>query len=69
MGVALVVILWVGATYEIESETDRARCFTMLFYAVPLLNTIVMPLGMAALASRLWDCETKGESCKRLLTL
>ena len=54
---ALVVILWVGATYEIESETDRARCFTMLFYAVPLLNTIVMPLGMAALASRLWDCE------------
>ena len=41
----------------------------MLFYAVPLLNTIVMPLGMAALASRLWDCETKGESCKLLLTL
>ena len=37
--------------------------------AVPLLNTIVMPLGMAALASRLWDCETKGESCKLLLTL
>ena len=69
VGVALVVILWVGATYEIESETDRARGFTMLFYAVPLLNTIVMPLGMAALASRLWDCETKGESCKLLLTL
>ena len=28
-----------------------------------------MPVGMAALASRIWDSETKGETCKLLFTL
>ena len=38
-------------------------------YGVPIINTILMPLAMAILASRLWDVEVKGCTPKLLYTL
>lgn len=34
-----------------------------------LLNAILLPLTLAAMASRLWDMEQKGSACKLLYTL
>ena len=66
--ISLFVLLWAtqtGGTGEGRLEQGSWG----LFYAVPVMNTVVMPLGTAVLASRLWDLESKGNSCRMLLTL
>ena len=68
-GIALVVVLWASVTYDLDTPEELASCYSALYFAVPLMNAIVMPVGMAALASRIWDSETKGETCKLLFTL
>ena len=45
--------------------TDTARCFT----ACRSFILILLPVAMAALASRLWDMEVKGGTMKLLYTL
>ena len=66
--ISLFVLLWATQT----GGTGAGRLeqgYSGLFYAVPGMNTVVMPLGTAVLASRLWDLESKGNSCRMLLTL
>ena len=41
----------------------------MVYQSITLINTILMPLAMAILASRLWDVEVKGCTPKLLYTL
>lgn len=66
--ISLFVLLW--ATQTGGTGEDRLeQGYSALFYAVPVMNTVVMPLGTAVLASRLWDLESKEKSYRMLLTL
>ena len=66
--ISLFVLLWATQTGG-TGEGRLEQGYSGLFYAVPVMNTVVMPLGTAVLASRLWDLESKGNSCRMLLTL
>lgn len=66
--ISLFVLLWATRTGG-TGEDRLAQGYSGLFYAVPVMNTVVMPLGTAVLASRLWDLESKEKSCRQLLTL
>lgn len=68
VSISLFVLLWATQTGGTE-EGRLEQGYSALFYAVPVMNTVVMPLGTAVLASRLWDLESKGNSCRMLLTL
>ena len=66
--ISLFVLLWATKTGG-TGEGRLEQGYSGLFYAVPVMNTVVMPLGTAVLASRLWDLESKEKSCRMLLTL
>lgn len=66
--ISLFVLLWATKTGG-TGEDRLEQGYSGLFYAVPVMNTVVMPLGTAVLASRLWDLESKEKSCRMLLTL
>ena len=66
--ISLFVLLWATQTGSAD-EGRLEQGYSGLFYAVPVMNTVVMPLGTAVLASRLWDLESKEKSCRMLLTL
>lgn len=66
--ISLFVLLW--STQTDASDAERiAVGYSALFYAVPVMNTVVMPLGTAVIASRIWDIEVKENNCRLLLTL
>lgn len=68
VSLALFVLMWaLYSSTSMEEELDQA--YFGLFYALPMMNTVVMPLGTAVLASRLWDLESKDNNCRILLTL
>lgn len=66
--ISLFVLLWATQTGG-TGEEKLEQGYSGLFYAVPVMNTVIMPLGTAVLASRLWDLESKEKSCRQLLTL
>lgn len=68
VGIALIVVLWASASAPGTAD-EQATGYSALLYALPIMNAVVMPVGMAALASRIWDAETKGQACKLLFTL
>lgn len=68
VGIALIVVLWSSASAPGTAD-ELATGYSSLLYALPIMNAVVMPVGMAALASRIWDAETKGQTCKLLFTL
>ena len=59
--ISLFVLLWATQTGG-TGEGRLEQGYSGLFYAVPVMNTVVMPLGTAVLASRLWDLETKANT-------
>lgn len=67
LGIPLIVFLW--ASRATPGGENPASGYAGMFYSLPLMNAVIMPVGMAALASRIWDCETKGSACKLLYTL
>ena len=68
LALALFVVLW-AANMNMRTEDALASGYDSLLYGLPIMHTVVMPLGMAVLASRRFDMETKGENCKLLFTL
>ena len=66
--VPLVILLWVGGLSP-ASEEELANGYSALFYSLPVIHSILLPVTMAALASRLWDMEIKGGTMKLLCTL
>lgn len=62
------VLVWAGYAAP-DGAGDRDIAFHALFYTLPIMNTVLMPVGMAVLASRLWDVEVKGNALKLLYTL
>ena len=63
-----VALLWAAQSGP-RTADGLAFGYSALFYAVPLMNAIIMPVGMTVLASRIWDVETKGNGCRLLFTL
>ncbi|MDO5783811.1 MAG: ABC transporter permease [Eubacteriales bacterium] len=61
---AAVIVMSMG-----NNRNDPNAGYSALFYAMPIMNALVMSTGMAVLASRIWDVETKGNSCRLLFTL
>ncbi len=61
-------LVWAGYAAP-DSAENLDDAFHALFYALPMMNTVLMPVGMAMLASRLWDVEIKGNFPKLLYTL
>lgn len=66
--IPLTVLLWVGYSAP-DGASDRTIAYHALFYTLPVINTVLLPVGMAMLASRLWDVEVKGNFPKLLYTL
>ena len=66
--VPLIMILWVGGLAPSEPE-ELANGYSALFYSIPVIEAILMPVMMAVLASRLWEIEVKGNMPKLLYTL
>lgn len=64
--IAGVVLIFCASN---NSRRDLEVGYSALFYTIPIINTLIMSTGMAVLASRIWDIETKGNTCKLLFTL
>lgn len=60
--------LWLGSTAP-TGQDELANAYSALFFGAPIINTILLPVLMAVLASRLWDVEVKGYTAKLLYTL
>ncbi len=65
----LLLCLWGAFNYRHADVSDLAQGYSGLFYQLPLFNTILLPLGLAVIASRLCDWEIKGNTLKLLCTL
>lgn len=63
-----IVLLWVGRIGP-GSEEELANAYSALFYSLPVIHSILLPVMMAVIASRLWDMEIKGGTMKLLYTL
>lgn len=68
MLVPLIVLFWIGRL-EPGSEEELANGYSALFYSMPVINAILLPVAMAVIASRLWDMEVRGGTMKLLYTL
>lgn len=66
--VPVILILWVGGLSPASPE-ELANGYSALFYSVPVIESILLPVMMAVLASCLWDLEVKGNMTKLLYTL
>ena len=65
---AVILYLWLGSTAP-TGQDELANAYSALFFGAPIINTILLPVLMAVLASRLWDVEVKGYTAKLLYTL
>lgn len=61
--------LSLAGQHRAHRQDEQANAYSALFYGVPIINTILLPVLMAVLASRLWDVEVKGYTAKLLYTL
>lgn len=65
----LALLLWGTFNFRSADAEDLAAGYSALFYQIPLLNTTLLPLGLAVIASRLCDWEIRGNTLKLLCTL
>ena len=66
--VPVMALLWCQSAAPTGAD-ELASAYSALFYSLPIINTILLPVLMAVLASRLWDVEVKGYTAKLLYTL
>ena len=64
----IVLGLWAGGLQRPSAE-ELKNGYSSLFYSIPIIHTMVLPVLMAVLASRLWDMETRGSTLKLLYTM
>lgn len=69
LGFLMITFLWAGSTNSDLSAYEQAQGYTNLFFQLPILNCILMPIMLAVIASRLCDMEIKGQTLKLLYTL
>ena len=65
---AVILYLWLGSTAP-TGQDELANAYSALFFGVPIINTILLPVLMAVLASRLWDVEMVALEAAVLLLL
>ena len=61
--------LWTITNSYLRKPEIAAEGYYTLLFQFPLINTIFMPLTLAAMASRLCDAENKGNTYKLLCTM
>lgn len=61
--------LWMIWQLRTSSAEELQHGYTMLFYQLPMLNAILLPVMAAVIANRLCDMELKGDTLKLLYTL
>lgn len=61
--------LWWTFQMSHASQQDFQTGYLMSFYHFPIMNTLLLPLMIAVIASRLCDMEIKGDTLKSLYTL
>lgn len=64
-----IVFLWSLWGIQDVSEDQIRDGYRMLFLQIPLIDTILLPIMIAMLASRLCDAEVKGDTLKLLCTM
>lgn len=69
LGFLLVLALWSGFSHRNLDSYDLSCGYARLFYQLPLLNCVLMPMMLSVIASRLCDMEIKGGTLKLLCTL
>lgn len=69
LAVLAFVTVWAFFGLRDISPGEQAQGYSSLFFQIPLLNTIVLPLTIAVISSRLCDMEIKGNTLKLLCTL
>lgn len=69
LGFLAVLFLWAAFSYTNASDYDKAQGYANLFYELPLINCVILPIMLAVLSSRLCDMEIKGQTQKLLYTL
>lgn len=69
LGFLVITCLWLGSINNNLSAREQAQGYTHLFFQVPLMNCILMPIMLGVIASRLCDMEVKGQTLKLLYTL
>lgn len=60
---------WMAWMMRKAKETELLQGYYRLLMTFPLINTIIMPLTIAVIASRICDVENKGNTYKLLCTL
>lgn len=65
----LLNLLWICWTLQDLTEAKLAQGYYILLLNMPMINTIIVPMIIAAVASRICDTENKGATYKLLCTL
>lgn len=61
--------IWIVWQLGNAGPEELTNGYPMLFYHMPVMNTILLPLMAAVIASRLCDMEIKGDTLKLLYTM
>lgn len=69
LGCLFLFFIWMAWSLRDMSADQTGLGYFHILYELPLLNTIILPLFIAVIASRLWDTEHKGNTFKLLYTL
>ncbi len=69
LGFLLFEHLWIFWLLTHAYAEELVTGYLMLFYQFPVMNTLILPLMIAVIASRLSDMEVKGDTLKLLYTL
>ena len=69
LGFLMLVFFWLLVTLLGNKSVSLSDGYFSVLYQLPIMNTLLMPLFIAVLASRIWDIEHKGNSLKLLCTL
>lgn len=64
-----ILFLWAYWINRNPTPADQAQGYSYIFYQLPILNCILMPILIAVIASRLCDMEVNGQTLKLLYTL
>lgn len=69
IGFLTMLFFWVAVTTNADDAYVIANGYYSELYQLPIMNTILLPVFIAVIASRIWDTEHKGNTFKLLYTL
>lgn len=69
LGFLIFETLWTMWQINSAKSSDISQGYLMMFYNLPIINTILMPLMISVIASRVCDMEVKGDTLKILYTM